>query len=518
MTRAKTILFFPLNSPGHINSLISLADTLRDVYNYRVIFMLLGPPMSNIIQDHDHELIIIDERQPYEDFEIIDFEDPERNETLAIQQGLQKKQYTGASKWPRLLVKMQNIFKLPPIEAHIESFPEFDLRMVAEIVDHHSKYEQVINELEPDLIVVDAYFIPPCVLKYKAPWVKIWSANPLTLTKPKLPNGFKPPPMIGLKFLDKQTRQQLERDQPDKLAALKQEWQLANQRLTEAFAKRGLSEPIKNFYESHGCVAPSGKDSDDSPNLNIYTYPKHLDYDQDDDIFEYPPRCFRVDSLVRGSPKKHSDQLKCWAEKLHEGMKGKKGAIFFSLGSIASGNVTLVLRILDILKQDTEHLYIVSKGIFGSKYSLPDNMIGDNYLPQTFFLEHVDLAIVHGGNNTITECSYYGVPMIVLPLFGDQTDNAQRVEDLKLGRRLNAHDCNSQQLLGAINDILNDKELTQKCKMLGKQMRQRDEAPKVAFMLNKLVNEGNLSNEFIDSCRDKNFAEIQQNPNPNQPN
>lgn len=58
-----------------------------------------------------------------------------------------------------------------------------------------------------------------------------------------------------------------------------------------------------------------------------------------------------------------------------------------------------------------------------------------DWVPQPLLLSCADLLLTHGGYNSIREAVRHGVPMVVLPQFGDQEANADRVEALGLGRR-----------------------------------------------------------------------------------
>ena len=100
---------------------------------------------------------------------------------------------------------------------------------------------------------------------------------------------------------------------------------------------------------------------------------------------------------------------------------------------MASGDVGLMQRLVQILST-TPHRYIVAKGPQHGEFELADNMWGAPSVPQTNVLPLVDVVITHGGNNTTTECFHFGKPMVVLPLFWDQYDNAQRVAEKGFGR------------------------------------------------------------------------------------
>ena len=117
---------------------------------------------------------------------------------------------------------------------------------------------------------------------------------------------------------------------------------------------------------------------------------------------------------------------------------GDGALIYLSLGSLGSADVGLLQRLVDVLGT-TNHRVIVSKGPLGDQIRLHERMTGADFLPQPAILPLVDLVITHGGNNTVTEAFHHGKPMIVLPLFWDQVDNAQRVDELGLGVRLSTY-------------------------------------------------------------------------------
>jgi len=59
----------------------------------------------------------------------------------------------------------------------------------------------------------------------------------------------------------------------------------------------------------------------------------------------------------------------------------------------------------------------------------------------------------------VTGTLFYGKPMIFLPLFDDQYDNAQRIHETRFGFKLDPHSCSDEELLNSIENLSNDKEL-----------------------------------------------------------
>ena len=163
-----------------------------------------------------------------------------------------------------------------------------------------------------------------------------------------------------------------------------------------------------------------------SEHANLYLFPQEADYT---DRRPLDSTWHRIDSSVRST-----DEPFELPSQLADRPDGS-ALVYLSLGSLGSADVDLMKRLVDVLGR-TPHRYIVSKGPQHTEYELADNMWGAEFLPQTSLMPLVDLVITHGGNNTTTEALHFGKPMVLLPLFWDQYDNAQRMDELGFGRRL----------------------------------------------------------------------------------
>jgi UDP:flavonoid glycosyltransferase YjiC (YdhE family) len=125
----------------------------------------------------------------------------------------------------------------------------------------------------------------------------------------------------------------------------------------------------------------------------------------------------------------------------------------------------------ETLGEETPHRYVVSMGPRADEFGLADNMWGEARVPQTNVIPRCDLVITHGGNNTTTEAFHFGKPMIVLPLFWDQYDNAQRVRELGLGVRLSTYAFEDDELRGAVDRLVADSDLRSRAAALGRSIR-----------------------------------------------
>ncbi|UJR07276.1 hypothetical protein I4U23_011564 [Adineta vaga] len=202
----------------------------------------------------------------------------------------------------------------------------------------------------------------------------------------------------------------------------------------------------------------------ESEHANIYIYPEEADYGANRSLGS---KIYRIDSSVRETD--HDYELPAAVRD----RPSDSSLLYLSLGSFGCVDIVLMQRVIDVLSK-TQHRIIVSMGPLGHQLKLPNTMVRESTLPQTKVIPLVDLVITHGGNNTITESLHFGKPMIVLPMFYDQHDNAQRMQEMGFGVRLDTYNFTDEQLLSALDRLLNDGALRDRMNRLGEKIRERD--------------------------------------------
>ncbi|CAG2169519.1 unnamed protein product [Oppiella nova] len=434
MSKNITVLFAPIHYVGAVNSSIGMAEVLRDG-GHRCIFAVNSDWRARLESMGFEVRVMGEEGDTSGDKPVMDSMD--RNAESAKGHGILD---------PKTPLEKALIV--------INSLTE-DIRN-EERKDPYLR--AIIQSVRPDVIISDHMVAVPAIITSGIPWVYSWSNSPLSLDF-TIECQDLPPSVLGLAI-----------NSDPKL------WQQYRKQLNEAKAK--VWYEYRDWLVSKGCPTPRKYQMwIPSPYANFYMTPKELDYT---DIRKLPDNYYGFDCFKRtGSDERTFD--------IPEPLRNRSGKlVYLSLGSMGSANVDLMKRLVSIMSK-SEHRFIVSKGVFHDKFSLADNMWGERSVPQIKVLPMVDLIVTHGGNNTLTESMYFGKPMIVLPLFFDQFDNAQRVQEMGFGVRLDPFRCSEQQLLDAINSVLNDQTMAQKCKKASMRIQSENSIEKINDIVESLV-------------------------------
>ena len=150
--------------------------------------------------------------------------------------------------------------------------------------------------------------------------------------------------------------------------------------------------------------------------------------------------------------------------------------IYASVGSQVSNYPEKARKLFELLiecmRQEAlqDYYLLLSIGALeqSSFSNLPSNVGLFNWIPLVDILQHLSLAIIHGGLGTTKECVYFGVPMLVVPMALDQFDNGKRIEHKQLGLQLNIDNLQLDELSEKIDFILKSKEI----KIAGNKMQQ----------------------------------------------
>ncbi|RDD41366.1 UDP-glucuronosyltransferase 2B4 [Trichoplax sp. H2] len=107
----------------------------------------------------------------------------------------------------------------------------------------------------------------------------------------------------------------------------------------------------------------------------------------------------------------------------------------------------------------------------------PENVKTMSWIPQNDLLSNPNckLFVTNAGMSSILEASYYGVPMLAIPLFGDQAGNAQRVQVAGIGKVLSLSEGTVNELLPSITNVIHDPIIKENSKRIASLMQYKTE-------------------------------------------
>jgi UDP:flavonoid glycosyltransferase YjiC (YdhE family) len=94
------------------------------------------------------------------------------------------------------------------------------------------------------------------------------------------------------------------------------------------------------------------------------------------------------------------------------------------------------------------------------------------HVPQTEVLRHARLMVTHGGANSVRECAYFGVPMVVFPIAFDQPGCAARVVYHGLGLRGDVRRATAADVGRLIDAVAADGAISDRCAAMAVRLRE----------------------------------------------
>jgi MGT family glycosyltransferase len=414
-TTPLTVMFWPESAYGPTNQCIGLAAILRD-RGHTIVFAAESSWAGKLA--------------PYGFIEeLVDLAEPAEGAS---------DEDAGAF-WTEFIADTAPEFRKPTLQ-QLDSFIKPTYQALIDGAKYcEPRLREIIATHEPDVIVEDNVVLFPALATSGAPFVRIVSCSPLEMTGPAVP-----PPFSGLPSAD-----------DGEWAAYRAEFERTHREMWADFDA---------WVQAQGAAPLPDLEFMPHATANLYVYPAEADYV---DVRPLDASWTRMDSSVRET----DDEYVLPADVTDR--PDDSALVYLSLGSLGGADVDLMQRLVDVLGT-TRHRYIVSKGPQADRITLAPNMVGEQMLPQTKVIPQVDLVISHGGNNTVTETLHFGKPLIVLPLFWDQYENAQRIDELGYGIRLDTYGFEDKQLTDAVDALIADTELRQRLSNIGAAIRDRD--------------------------------------------
>jgi MGT family glycosyltransferase len=424
---AKTIAFFPEAAFGPALNSVGIAQACRD-RGHRAVF-ISDPGFAGVFEEYG-----------FEEFHV-SMSEPKPPEEMA-------------KYWIDFVNGHIPNFAKAPID-QIDNY----VRECWESIVDTAKWAQkdlprVLDEIKPDLICIDNVILFPATKQYGVPWVRIISCSENEIPDPDIP-----PHLSGCGENDKACHAAFDARFREVIAPIHADFN----EFLEACDEDPY--PIGQFFEA-------------SPYMNLLLYPEPVKFKRREALdpaqFRYLEGCVREEGAYTVPDM---------------GEYNGKPLIYVSFGSLGSGDTSLLKRIVEVIA-GLPYRALVHVGDHKDDYdggALPPNVHIESWFPQPSVIPQTDLVIHHGGNNSFTECLYFGKPAIIMPYVWDGHDNAMRVQETGHGLKMHRSDWRPEDLAGNIAHCLSDRAMRGKLNATSAHMQRSDGRQRAADILSEIL-------------------------------
>ena len=310
----------------------------------------------------------------------------------------------------------------------------------------------VLNEIKPDLICVDNVILFPAIKQSGVPWVRIVSCSENEVADDNIA-----PYLSGCREDDAAGQERFRRRYQEVLKPIHDEFNKFLIQCGEA------PYPLANFVE-------------ESPYMNLLLYPESAKFNRskplDPNRFQYLEGCVREDSPF---------EVPAFE------VNSESPLIYVSFGTLGSSDIQLMQRLIDVLGK-LPYRVLLNVGDYIEQYkNVPKNIYIAAWYPQPSVIPNVDMVIHHGGNNSFTECLYFGKPALIMPYVWDGHDNATRVEETNHGLSLHRYNWTDEQMESSLQRLLDDLTIRDTLKKSSEHMQRQDGPAKAARILTQIL-------------------------------
>lgn len=174
--------------------------------------------------------------------------------------------------------------------------------------------------------------------------------------------------------------------------------------------------------------------------------------------FPLPPTTFFIGPCISGRQSASTRDFS------FDQFSSDKPKVYVSLGTVFNKKSKVFRKIINAFTDGRYQVIVSAGGAFTQLRSqyIPSYVLLFENVPQLEVLLRVDAVISHGGNNTVNETLAAGKPLLVMPVGGEQGDNASRIVFLGVGLRVDIKKSTSKEIGAKVRRLIEEPTFSQR--------------------------------------------------------